>query len=175
MMKDLLVFRLLILNTIGFVLLAVAGISGFVTPMLSGGWLHTGLIYVIVILFLGGLASVFTRARKVSAAMNDIKSGKTVAIEGTKFLEKNGHIEDICTWLVTLSLLGNVVGFYIAIAGKHDLSSSEGLLALAAQFMDGMAVAFETTIAGIIFALWLDINRRVLKTAAVCLVQDSGS
>ncbi|MDE2104719.1 MAG: hypothetical protein KGL39_46210 [Patescibacteria group bacterium] len=169
-MRNLLIYRLLIVNAIGLMLLAAAAMEGFVGMLLKGDISHV--IYVIVALFIVGLGSVFVRARKVSSALNDIKAGKSVVINGPKFLEKNAHIEDICTWLVTLSLLGNIIGFAIAVSGQHDLSSSEGLLRLANQFMSGMVVAFFTTIAGLIFALWLDINRRVLKTATVAMLED---
>lgn len=79
----------------------------------------------------------------------------------------NAQLADVSNWLVTLGLLGTVVGFSIALSGIDvaALTTAEGVQRSAAQLMTGMQVAIGTTIVGGFCALWLDIGRRILETA----------
>lgn len=69
------------------------------------------------------------------------------------------HLKRIETILVTLGLIGNVIGFII---GLHEIdvkaiSDPEGAIKLATQLIEGMGVAFYSTLTGAIAALWTHV------------------
>lgn len=171
MLSNLLVYRLVLLNVLGAVLLAVAGWMGYVRLLVVGQ--QEIIVMVMAGFFLYGIISVFKRAGRVSSGMNQLKRGERVVVDPVKFEAKNQHVREVCVFLVTFSLLGNVIGFAIAVSGQHDLESARGLLQLAGQFMDGMRVAFFTTIVGVALALWLSFNELILRTATTCFLRDA--
>jgi len=76
---------------------------------------------------------------------------------------------------VTLGLLGTVIGFAMALSGidAASLASPAGVQKVAGQLMAGMRIAINTTIVGAVFGLWLDVNRRMVRTATVSLAEDT--
>src|ERR1051325_10862631 len=82
-----------------------------------------------------------------------------VAIAGV-FLGKTGHLERVEVWLVTLGLIGNVVGFIIALQNidTSSLGTAEGVQKVAASLLAGMGVAFCSTLVGAVAALWISVN-----------------
>lgn len=173
MLNFLLIYRITIINLIGAVCVAYAYSRGWVTIVLDGD--STGIVYLTVGLFLVGMTSLYIRAIKTSAGLNTLKKGKPLSIGGTKFLEKMAHLDDIPNWLTLLGLLGTVIGIMISLSGVdlNGLATPEGTKKAIAVLMDGMRVAFCTTIVGSVLAFWFDINRRILKTASVLLVEDA--
>lgn len=171
MMHNLLIYRLLILNGLGAAILAAAAFNGMVLPFVATDATHV--LIVAIPLFLAAMVSLFIRAAKVSIGMNILKAGKKVRVNRVKFEEKSAHLDDICVWLVTLALLANIIGFTMAVSGGGDLSSADGLLKLAGQFLGGMLIAFHTTTVCLVCALWLSINIRILRTATVCFLEDA--
>jgi len=80
------------------------------------------------------------------------------------FFGKTGHLERAEVWLVTLGLIGNVVGFIIALQNidTGSLGSAEGVQKVAASLLAGMGVAFCSTLVGAVAALWISINAWVI-------------
>jgi hypothetical protein len=76
---------------------------------------------------------------------------------------------------VTLGLLGTVIGFAMALSGvdSASLASAAGVQKVAGQLMAGMRTAINTTIVGAVLGLWLDVNRRMIRTATVSLAEDA--
>lgn len=171
MLRNLLAYRLLILNGLGIAALAAAAMNGLVLPFIATDATH--ILLVAIPLFCAAMVSLFVRAGKVSSGINALKSGARVSVNKTKFAEKSAHLDDICIWLVTLALLANIIGFTMAVSGGGDLSSADGLIKLAAQFLGGMLIAFHTTTVCLVCALWLSINIRILRTATVCFLEDA--
>lgn len=179
MLKNLLIFRLVVLNVFGLAALIWAWFAGHIQTLIDGD--VSGILYMLIALFSVGMFSLFSRALKVTRGMNELKSitigGRTKFVNSVKFLERGEHISDIAIWLVRIGLIGNVVGFAIALhsAGTNAdaLVTGDGLLKLMVQMMDGMRVAFYTTLVGGAFSLWLDVNRRILKTVTVSYLEDS--
>lgn len=181
MLNNLLLYRLIILNVLGAVGVAWAWSEGLVAPLFAGD--PTRLTVAIAVLFVVGLFSVFARAAKVARLMNVVKmygpgqcSSVTLRVgPWGKFLEKAEHIGDISNWLVTLGLIGTLVGLFIALThiDASALATPEGIQKTITQFMTGMSVAITTSIVGGVAALWLEVNRRILTTASVCLVEDA--
>lgn len=73
------------------------------------------------------------------------------------FFGRTSHLVRTEVWLVTLGLIGNVVGFIIALQhiDTGSLGSPEGVQRVAASLLAGMGVAFCSTLVGAIGALWI--------------------
>lgn len=76
------------------------------------------------------------------------------------FMGKTAHLERVEVWLVTLGLIGNVVGFILALQNidTGSLGSAEGVQKVAASLLAGMGVAFCSTLVGAVAALWISVN-----------------
>ena len=90
--------------------------------------------YVITVLFVFGIIAAFRRKKE--------------------FLDR------IEVWLVTLGLIGNVIGFIIALQhiDTGSLGTADGVQKVAASLLAGMGVAFCSTLVGAVAALWISIN-----------------
>lgn len=71
-------------------------------------------------------------------------------------------------WIVLLGLIGNLTGFVLAIQGmgSSDMGSADGLLKMGLALIDGLGVAFCSTLVGAISALWIGTSMYVLKMDA---------
>lgn len=173
MLNNLLVYRLIIVNLLGIVMVGVAVANGWVEQVIRNDTSH--LIWAMLLVFLIFLASVANRASKVSHHLNALKAGKAVEINATKFLAKGEHLDDFPTWITLIGLLGNVIGIMVSLGAvsPSDLGNAASTQTAISGLMNGMHIAFSTTIVGCVFALWADVNRRVLKTAAVLMTEDA--
>lgn len=132
--------RLIILNTCWAALVIWAAVQGYV------GFVFThdisGISYVIAALLVVATAAAF--------------AGRTNLLPHAK------------VWFVMLGLIGNLIGFILAIKGMAggSLDSAEGLMTLANALLDGMSVAFCSTLVGAIAALWTSTNAWLLGMAA---------
>lgn len=173
MLSNLLVYRMIIVNCSAVALLAWATVQGYVETVVFGD--TSRITYAIIALFLIGMWSIVIRSWKVSKAFNAVKRGEYNNISPVKFIAKGDHIDDISMWLVTLGLIGTVVGFIMAIGALDTgaLSTAQGVQQSISQMMGGMKVAIYTTLVGSVLGLWLDVNRRILKTATICMIDDN--
>jgi hypothetical protein len=171
--KNHLAYRLVIFNACAAAVLGWAAIQGYVQEIVAGD--TSGITYAIIALFLIGMWSIGARTLRVTRHMNGIKRGEAVDVSAAKFLAKGEHIDDISGWLVTLGLLGTVVGFIMALTSMDQsaLTTAGGVQQSIGQLVGGMKVAIFTTLSGGICGLWLDINRRILRTATVCMLEDA--
>jgi hypothetical protein len=73
------------------------------------------------------------------------------------FFGRTAHLARLEVWLVTLGLIGNVVGFIIALQhiDTGSLGTPDGVQRVAASLLAGMGVAFCSTLVGAIAALWV--------------------
>lgn len=169
MLRNLLVYRLVLLNALGFAGVAWAFIHGYVGMVFADE--KTGIGYALVALFAFGLVSTAIRAWKVSRALNELKAGRWV--DGSKFAIKQAFIGDIATWLVTGGLIGNIVGFAVAVQGLDLSGGQDAAMAAIGQMLGGMKVAFYTTLLGTLLGLWIDVNHRLLSTATDLFMKDA--
>lgn len=134
-------YRFCIFNGIGAVLLVWAWMLGYVQQVFAGDVSHIS--YIISVLF------VLTLVR-------------------TSFdiLRRNSidYLGDVETWLVVLGLVGNCIGFVIALHGLDvsALSSPEGAQKVGGQLLAGMGTAFYSTLVGSVCALWLSMLKRIV-------------
>jgi hypothetical protein len=164
----LLIYRLIIVNLLGLVLVGYAQANGWIDAVVMAD--HTGVVWVVIAFFAAFMVSLGIRAGKVSKALNALKRGETLALNREKFIEKAAHLDDMPGWILLIGLIGNVLGIMLSIdnaniGGGDAQSSITGLLG-------SMDVAFGATIVSGVLGTWADINRRILKTATVCMLAD---
>lgn len=135
-----LTFKLFIVNFAGFCFLAWAWWLGYVGFVFTHDVSHIS--YLISAVFAASMVGVF--------------------------LGKTGHLERTEVWLVTLGLIGNVVGFIIALQNidTGSLGTAEGVQKVAASLLAGMGVAFCSTLVGAVAALWISVNAWVIEGTA---------
>jgi len=164
MLQKLLLPRLFLFNAAGFVFLIWAWLQGWIQYLSDGD--HTHIVWVCAGLFAVGLLSTFARA----LAINRLAHGQLDFYVSDKvILEKNAHLDDIAQWLVTLGLIGTVVGVSMSM-GTIDISKMDSAASIqkaVSALFSHMHVAFNVTITGAVLALWTDVNRRILRTATV--------
>ena len=80
-------------------------------------------------------------------------------------------VRQISGSLVLLGLVGTVVGFIIALSGVDPNSAGDvqSIAPMVAELVRGMSVALYTTLVGAVTNLWLMVNYRILRTAALDL------
>ncbi len=80
---------------------------------------------------------------------------------------------DIAIWLVTLGLIGNIIGFVIAVEGLDLSGGADAALTAVGQMLGGMKIAFYTTLIGTACGLWIDVQFRILSTATELFEKDA--
>lgn len=132
--------RLIILNTCWLALVVWASVMGYTQFVFTHD--SSGLSYVIAALLVVAVAAAF--------------AGKTNFIKHVKL------------WFVMIGLIGNIAGFILALQGMAggSLGDANGLMKLATALLDGMSVAFCSTLVGAIAALWTSTNAWLLGLAA---------
>ena len=130
-------YRLILFNACAFAGVAWATKLGYVEQVFNGD--ISGISYGITALFAAGLvATVYGKA---------------------------ALLERMPNWLVTLGLIGNVVGFVLALRDIDPSALSGGAPEVVANLLGGMGVAFYSTLVGAIAALWIEINGFILGGA----------
>lgn len=118
---------------------------------------------VAFVCFLAWAASLgyvqFVFAHDVSHLSYGIAALFAVSIAGI-FLGKTSHIERVEVWLVTLGLIGNLIGFVLAMHGIDTgaLGTAEGVQKVASNLLAGMGVAFCSSLVGAVAAIWISVN-----------------
>ncbi len=113
--------------------------------------------FIIWAAWLGYLQFVFTH--DVSHLSYLISAVFLASLAGI-FLGKTSHIERVEVWLVTLGLIGNLIGFVLAMHGIDTgaLGTAEGVQKVAANLLAGMGVAFCSSLVGAVASIWISIN-----------------
>jgi hypothetical protein len=164
-----LLFRLMILNAC-----IVAGViwgilNGYVQVLFAAD--TTGMGYGLVLMFAAAMVGFSRRAYKTSLAMNDVKMGKWV--DARKFHIKSLFVIAFSVWLVTVGLLGNILGFSIAVENLDVSGGTDAALEAIGLMIDGMKIAFYTTFIGMALGLWMAVNAHVLNVATALLAIDA--
>jgi hypothetical protein len=132
--------RLIILNTCWAALVVWASVMGYTQFVFTHD--ISGLSYAISALLVATIVAAFV--------------GHTRLLPHAKI------------WVVMLGLVGNLCGFVIALHGMAggDLTSAAGLLTMGKALIDGLSVAFCSTLVGAIASLWIGTNGYVLHMEA---------
>lgn len=168
MLNSLLIYRLIIVNLVGCLLVGYAASRGWVERIVFSD--HTGIVWVCVAFFAFFLFSLAVRALKVAKNLNSIKRREFVRVNEAKFLAKAAHLDDLPGWIMLIGLIGNVVGIVLSIdsanIGAGDAAGS------ISNLLGSMDVAFGATIVSGVLGVWAGINARVLKTATILMIED---
>ncbi len=175
MLKNLLVYRFLLVNLLAVLAGTYAFDRGWLQPLYENDF--TYITSIIALLFAASWATTFRRVCRTGQELNGYKeTGRWYMAEGerSKRWAKVEWLRDVTGWLVGLGLLGTIIGFTYALSGVNELSlgSAGGVSDAIGPLMDGMRVALNTTIAGAIFSTWNDVNQRMLRTAMSCMIAD---
>lgn len=168
MLSNLLIYRVLIANLVAVAAVIWAFTTGAVTKIVMVDPLMSA---VIVLVFLVGMYGFWQRVKKTSTALNDVKNGRWV--NTTKFAIKSSFIGSVSVWLVTLGLLANIWGFYVAVDGLNLSGGGQDALNGIDQMLNGMKMAFGMSYLGTALGLWMAINYQMLRTANGLLRIDS--
>lgn len=175
MLKNLLIYRFLLVNLLAVLAGIFAFDRGWIQPLYANDF--TYLTSVIAVLFVICWATTFRRVIGIAQQLNKIKkTGAWYMKQGAneKVWAKISWLKDVSGWLVGLGLLGTIIGFSYALSGVNEVSlgSARGVSDAIGPLMEGMRVALNTTIAGAIFSTWNEVNQRIMRTATTCWLAD---
>ncbi len=193
MRSYLLVLRFAAFNVAALALLTVVWFEGWVGRVVDSD--VTRITWVIAVVFaIGWLISahrVWRCSRELNAAATpDTAESSRVLwyrdLAGKARAEARGAIADclrsrlyariavvrtIANILVTLGLIGTVIGFIIALSGvdANAVADVGAIGPMVSTLIEGMAVALYTTLVGAVFHVWLLVNYQLLATGTVNL------
>lgn len=190
----LLLLRFGLINLLGFGLLALAHVHGWLALTLSAD--HTRLVAVIFLVFLVGLVNCAYRIVQTSRELNRARPfDPLVASLAAEFLAKTRGrtgesrsilvsalrlkltqrivvVRHIANSLVLLGLIGTVIGFIIALSGVDPDKAGDfsAVAPMVSTLIDGMSTALFTTLVGAVLNVWLMVNYHLLAGGTVKLI-----
>ncbi len=176
MLFNLLMYRFLLVNLIGFVGLGLAWMWGLLSLIFIQD--QSRITWLIAAMFIIVWFGTLRRCWKTSFALNLVKMNKHISMSvgaRAKVWAKIDWMCDMTGWLVGVGLIGTVIGFTMALSAINpdSLDAVSGVSASIATLMAGMKIALNTTIVGAIFSIWNEINQRMLRTAITCFLADT--
>ena len=190
----LLLLRFVLINMLGFALLAAAQIQGLIAMVLAAD--RTYLSVLIFFVFLGGLGICALKIWQTSRDLNQVRTfdpldasraaeymarlrgraGDSRAILASslrlKLSQRVTVVRHIAGSLVLLGLIGTVVGFIIALSGIDPERAADvtAITPMISTLVAGMSTALYTTLVGSVLNVWLMINYHVLAGGTVKLI-----
>ncbi len=193
MRSYLLILRFAAFNVAAMALLAVIWLEGWIGRVIESDItrITSGIAVVFVIGWLFSAYRVLRCSRELNAVTNPDTGASSRArwyrdLADKASPEARGAIADclrsrlyariavvrtIANTLVTLGLIGTVIGFIIALSGVNaDAVADVGAIGpMISTLIEGMAVALYTTLVGAVFHVWLLVNYQLLATGTVNL------
>lgn len=189
-----LILRFVLVNLLGFGLLAIALAQGFVGQVMAAD--RTYLSAAIFIVFLAGLAVCAWKIVRTSGELNRVRNfdplvpskaaeylakirGSSLAGRGImadalrlKLSQSIAIVRHTAGSLVLLGLIGTVIGFIIALSGVDPETASDvsTVAPMISTLISGMSTALYTTLVGSILNIWLMINHQLLAGGTVKLI-----
>lgn len=189
--KYLLLFRWLAINSVGFFLLGLAYLNGWVDLVFIAD--KTYISVLIFGLFLWGLIISGVRIYKTSQEINyakedhdkskwkkmidnmdgdGIDSARIIEALKLKMFARISIVKWFAGSLVLMGLIGTVVGFIMALSGiDPNLVSDVSVVGkMVTILLAGMGTAMYTTLVGSVFNLWLSANYHILSEGTANLL-----
>lgn len=187
--RGLLIARFAAVNFVGLLLIAIAWRYGLVERV----WAADGsrLTVLIAAIFIWSLLVGGWRAWRLSRELDLVGNGFSGEKESTyRAALRNGVDPSVAAaalqakltgritfvrqaggMLVTLGLIGTVIGFIIALSGVDPsrMGDAASIGPMVATLIDGMGVALYTTLVGAVLGVWTMVNYRMLATGAANL------
>lgn len=174
-MRNLLAYRFILANAMFGCLAVGLTAHGYIWPMFETD--SSYITYGIVALFLVGWLGTAGQVWRVALLLNEQKvTGARPAhpAQRDKAMAKMVWLGGVAEGLVTLGLIGTVVGFAMAISGvsEDSINQATGAQTAVVYLMQGIRVALNTTLIGGALALWQGVNVLMLHTAATSYWSD---
>jgi len=192
--KYVLLMRFTLLNLTGFGILGIAYIHGLIDMVLVADPTH--LSATIFLVFLAGLGLCTRKVWQTSRDLNMVRDldplkasrartylaqlrGQTAESRTImastlrlKLSHRIGIIRNFANSLVTLGLIGTVLGFIIALSGVDPEHASDvsAVTPMVSTLVAGMSTALYTTLVGAVLNVWLMTNYHLLATGTVKLI-----
>ena len=192
--RFLLLFRFLLINGTGLVLLGAVWMQGWVDRILAADDTH--ICKLIFALFVVGVVwtgqQVLVLARELNAlerwpigadarstevlrAMTGRDGHTRSALVGAlrlKLAQRIGRVRHMASTLVLLGLIGTIVGFVIALSGINQaaVTDASAIGPMVATLLHGMAMALFKTLVGSVLNVWLMVDYRLLESGATHLL-----
>ena len=189
--RYLLAFRWLVINLVGFFLLGLSYLNGWVDMVLAAD--KTYISVLIFAVFIWGLLIAGVRIFKTSKEINHAKErsekskwAKLVNNMHSERMDPSQIIEalklkmfariSIVKWLanalVLMGLIGTVIGFIIALSGVDPATAGDinVIGKMVATLISGMGTALYTTLVGAVTNLWLMANYHILSEGTANLL-----
>lgn len=189
----LLVLRFAAFNIAALALLVVVWLEGWIGLVVESDVTHitSGIALVFAIGWFISAYRVLRCSRELNAAIDPDTTESSRALWYRDLADKarpdgRGAIADclrsrlyariavvrtIGNTLVTLGLIGTVIGFIIALSGvdANAVADVGAIGPMVSTLIKGMAVALYTTLVGSVFHVWLLVNYQLLATGTVNL------
>jgi hypothetical protein len=193
MRSYLLVLRFAAFNVVALALLAVVWLEGWIGRVVEADItrITSGIAVVFAVGWLTSVYRVLRCSRELNAATDPDMGAPSRARWYRELADKarpegRGAIADclrsrlyariavvrtIANILVTLGLIGTVIGFIIALSGIDAAAMTDvgAIGPMVSTLIEGMAVALYTTLVGSVFHVWLLVNYQLLATGTVNL------
>lgn len=189
----LLALRFAAFNVAAFALLVVVWLEGWVELVVESDVTHitSGIAVVFAIGWFISAHRVLRCSRELNAAANPDSTMMSRALWYRDLADKArpearsaiadclrsrlyariAVVRTIGNTLVTLGLIGTVIGFIIALSGvdANAVADVGAIGPMVSTLIEGMAVALYTTLVGSVFHVWLLVNYQLLATGTVNL------
>jgi hypothetical protein len=192
--RFLLLFRFLLINGTGLVLLGAVWMQGWVERILAADDTH--ICKLIFALFVVGVvwtgqqvlmlsrelnalerwpAGSDCRATEVLRAMAGRDGHTRAALAAAlrlKLSQRIGRVRHMAGTLVLLGLIGTIVGFIIALSrvDQAAVTDASAIGPMVATLLHGMAMALFKTLVGSVLNVWLMVDYRLLESGATHLL-----
>ena len=192
--RFLLLFRYLLINGTGLVLLGAVWMQGWVDRILAADDTHICklifALFVVGVVWTGQQVLMLSRelnALEVWPAATDARTtGVLRAMRGRdghtraalaaslrlKLAQRIGRVRHMASTLVLLGLIGTIVGFVIALSGVNQaaVTDAAAIGPMVATLLHGMAMALFKTLVGSVLNVWLMVDYRLLESGATHLL-----
>lgn len=163
MLKNLLLYRFILFNSLMTGLMAWLVSKGYIATLVASD--PTGISLGIAALFGLSAAATAVQAWKITKEKNAHKAGTYTAKDKAKRGIKLKRIERASDTMALLGIVGTIVGFIVAFstADPASLLNAAEVGTGVTQMMQGMGIALYTTLTGAVLGGWTGENYNMLK------------
>ncbi len=182
----LLFYRFLGINLVGCIGLWIAYLNNWITMVINAD--VSQIVFIIFGVFVVGTLICGYKVFVISRETNKVRNGQLGKYKDYILnLEHNQHLAEalklkvvgkvlfvrlLASILVSLGLIGTVVGFIMVLGALPDVTSADQAAQMVSVLGKGMGVALYTTLVGSIFNIWARFNYQILATGSTNLVSE---
>lgn len=172
-MRNILVYKLVLLNTLAIAWLSVTNYqSGWFTKLFYSD--TSGINYATAALFGVVFLGTIRKALSINIEYNYMVDNKLMSLsyEGNLRLKRMEWIERAAGWMLFLGLIGTLYGLMMSLSGVNsaNVNSVDGLKTIGVQLISGLRIEISTTLIGAMAALWTEVNYVTMKYTTDILV-----